>query len=684
MTTEIPVIGEDASQTAPVIELRPGVDAGQQAAPPQDYPEAPGERRKIVPQAISRGNVKATASQWTGNQAHRTAFHGLRIPWYGLKTLRYALRGAGLVLGSLILWWHWPEGWLLESQGVAADSAEARAQAMRAHTEGKQTRSTRGKIIAATTFFVIVAAVAVRLYAPWYVQAVLALVLALTLAHYGRPTDKTITTPAVVPPQYEDLTADVVFRALGALGIAGINDAIKNGRGMALVDPIHRDGPGWLANVDLPYGVTAGDVMDRRESLASGLRRALGCVWPEAVQGQHPGRLGLWVGYEDMSKANLGTWPLARRGTADLFKPVLIARDQRMRPVEVTLMFASVIIGSIPRMGKTFLLRLLLLIAALDVRAEVHAYDLKGTGDLSALERVGYRYRVGDDEEDIEYALDDMRALLAEMRRRTKVIRTLPKEQCPENKVTPELASRRSLRLHPIVVGADECQMWFEHPKYGKEFEAICTDLVKRGPALGIILILATQRPDAKSIPTGISANAVLRMCLKVMGWQENDMVLGTGAHKNGVKATMFARTDRGIFYLSGESDDPRISHGYNVDNPKADVIALRARALREQAGTLSGYCVGSDGTEGGRSFLADVLAVFGGDSKLYLGTIAARLADQMPEAYADINPDAVGAQLRELGVKVKPVREPNGKPLAGCERAAAEAVLGARETADV
>ena len=36
--------------------------------------------------------------------------------------------------------------------------------------------------------------------------------------------------------------------------------------------------------------------------------------------------------------------------------------------------------------------------------------------------------------------------------------------------------------------------------------DTIATDLAKRGPALGIIQMLATQRPDAKSIPTGVSA----------------------------------------------------------------------------------------------------------------------------------------------------------------------------------
>ena len=189
------------------------------------------------------------------------------------------------------------------------------------------------------------------------------------------------------------------------------------------------------------------------------------------------------------------------------------------------------IIGSIPRMGKTFLLRLLLLIGALDVRAEIHAYDLKGTGDLAPLRPVAHRYRAGDEPEDIDYLMADLRALRTEMRRRTKVIRELgetTRHGARRTRSRPSWPADKRLGLHPIVIAIDECQVLFEHPVYGGEAETICTDLAKRGPALGILLVLATQRPDAKSIPTGISANAVLRMCLKVMGQTENDMVLGT------------------------------------------------------------------------------------------------------------------------------------------------------------
>ena len=89
-------------------------------------------------------------------------------------------------------------------------------------------------------------------------------------------------------------------------------------------------------------------------------------------------------------------------------------------------MFASMVIGSIPRMGKTFAARLLLLAAALDVRAELHVYDLKGTGDLSVLEPVAHRYRAGDDDPTSPMPWPTC-ASSRRAKRRARVIRELPR-----------------------------------------------------------------------------------------------------------------------------------------------------------------------------------------------------------------------------------------------------------------
>ena len=149
------------------------------------------------------------------------------------------------------------------------------------------------------------------------------------------------------------------------------------------------------------------------------------------------------------------------------------------------------------------------------------------------------------------------------MSRRYKMLRSLPRDVCPEGKITRDLANRRALGLCPVVLVIDECQLAFDDDP---DTVALVTDLGKRGPAAGIIVLLATQRVDAKSLPTGISSNAVLRFCLKVAGQVENDMVLGTSMYKAGVRATMFARTDRGVGYLAGEGDDPVIVRAAYLD----------------------------------------------------------------------------------------------------------------------
>jgi S-DNA-T family DNA segregation ATPase FtsK/SpoIIIE len=426
--------------------------------------------------------------------------------------------------------------------------------------------------------------------------------------------------------------------------------------------------------------------MEERQALASGLRRKLGCVWPSGDPDEHEGRLILWVGDRPMNETTKPAWPLLKDGTVDLFKPVVFGNDQRMRDVTVSLMFASVVVGSIPRMGKTFLMRLLLLIAALDPRAEIHAYDFKGTGDFGALEPVCHRYRAGEEDEDVEYVLNALRELKAELRRRAKVIKSLPRSRCPESKVTPELANDRSLGLHPIVAGFDECQVPFEHEKYGAEIESICTDLVKRGPALGIVAMFGTQRPDAKSLPTGISANAVLRFCLKVMGQPANDMVLGTSMYKAGIRATMFSRSDRGICWMAGEGDDPRIVASAFVDAIAAELVVARARVVREEYGNITGHAIGEQpSTAPGMDILGDVLKVIDADEeKVWCERIAARLGELRPDVYGEWTGAQVTSALKPWGVTTDQVwgqtEDGEGKNRRGIERADIVAAITRRD----
>jgi len=594
------VEGEQAPEAKQATDLEPApevveaelVDDERQAVDPEDNREkAPRwqqgqvERRPILPTALHRDQRKVAARFYSGLWAHRAAFHTVRLPSYTVSTVAYAPRGAWRVGSAAVSWVSVAEVKSLMAAAVRKDDSETYLKLER--DAAPKVHARRIALCAMTGIGAVGVGVG-WFFAPQVVLVVL-VVTVLALGYAGRPVDRPMIGPAVVLPQQQKLTSEIVIRALQATGLPALN---QKGTTVTFPSPIAMDGPGWLAVVDLPYGVTAGEIMDKRDKVASGLRRPLGCVWPEQAPA-HPGRLALWVGNEDMRKAKQPTWPLRRTGAVDLFRPQPFGTDQRGRWVFLTLMFASVIIGALPRVGKTFAVRELLLIAALDPRSRLYVYDNKGTGDLSPLECVAHCYGVGEEDDDLEQELAEMRGLKDELRRRAKMIRELPKDLCPENKITPQLAEQRSYGLYPIVIGVDECQIWFEHPEYGAEFEAICTDLVKRGPALGMILILATQRPDAKSLPTGISANAQIRYCLKVMGQVENDMVLGTSQYKAGIRATMFTRDDLGIGYLVGEGSDARIVRTAYLDAPASEAIALRARAVRDAGGTLSGHCIG-------------------------------------------------------------------------------------------
>jgi S-DNA-T family DNA segregation ATPase FtsK/SpoIIIE len=148
---------------------------------------------------------------------------------------------------------------------------------------------------------VVVAALVILSRAPAWAWVLLGAVA--LLARAGRPAHKPIVTAATLPATVQAPSQDVITRALGALGIAGIDRWLRDGHQLVFPSPVREDGPGWRAEVDLPYGVTAAMVTERREQLASGLRRPLGAVWPEPVTSEHAGRLELWVGRQDVSKA---------------------------------------------------------------------------------------------------------------------------------------------------------------------------------------------------------------------------------------------------------------------------------------------------------------------------------------------------------------------------------------------
>lgn len=440
--------------------------------------------------------------------------------------------------------------------------------------------------------------------------------------------------------------------------IAAINSAVaKDPNAISFPQEIHRDGPGHLALVDLPYGVEAADVIARRGKLASGLRLPLDQVWPEPAPGrEHTGRLALWVGHEPASQMRQPAWPLIRSGEVDVFKPFPFATTPRMESVTVELMFRNWLFGGQPGSGKTFAMRLLVLAAALDVRVELRGYELKGVGDFKALEPVCAEYGNGNDDDTLSACADMFDWLYAEGQKRAKRIEHFYNlGKAPENKVTPELASLPGSGLHPMVVFVDEIQELFLFGKIGKHAGEMAEKCIKLFRALGIILVLGTQIPDKDSLPTGITRNVNTRFCLSVADQVANDMILGTSMYKLGYRATTFEPvTEAGWGILAGMGK-PGARRSHYVNNDDAAKVMARAVDLRGKAGMLPEPDDGP--ARPVPDVLTDIATVWpAGEDAAWNETILERLVNLRPDTYGRWKTSQVTAALSGYHVPVRQI----------------------------
>lgn len=572
------------AEPRPVDPPEQGAPEGTWIAERQAYlAEAP----PVVPSWLRRIDAFIEATKWTASYyGHVTAFHALRAPVYFARLLLRSPRGAGRLV---VRWGKWvadTEARPVEAK--AASSADIEAWLSLSREKSRRVRPRRIASLAVATVTGITTLVSSFLVPGWTVTA--ALTAAALAGLCGKKGDKALITRYVATNVLRRLDSTEVFDALAAIGIEG-----KKGRkGVEFAAEVMRDGPGWRAEVDLPPGIEATAVLEKRSALAAAMRRPISTVWPEGDRTAHPGRLVLWVAQRDPAKAARKLWPLMKDGQADVYQPLPYGFDPRGNLVEITLMYSNLLVGGIPGSGKTSCALAIVLGVALDPTAELWIYELKGSGDLDSVRPVCHRYVSGDEDEDLEAALAGMRSGIAEYQRRAKFIKSLPASEVPEGrKVTRALAEKYpEQQLGPRVIVVDEVQELFTHAEYKDEAAALATRLIKKGRAYGIILILLTQNPDAPSLPTGVSSSVGTRLCLAVMDWRANNNVLGTGAYDRGMRATDISVDEQGTGILARGREGSTVRAAF-IKQTEAEDIGKRALALRTAAGTLTGQAVG-------------------------------------------------------------------------------------------
>lgn len=635
-------------------------------------PEPAGHLLPVVPpnwQTLA--GARAELARHRGRLAHRARYHGLRSPRYFGEALLWALAGVFLVLRRQMRWWWRAEVHPLLGEAVErGDSREARSL----KRDVKETRRFRGYVLLTEVLVLAVGGSVMWFFAPWWGWVLLALVAYVLLARAGKPVNHRIVQPAVVTPRFRRLSADIVLRAYYA---AGLGHPDKPDQQVMFGSPMARDGEGSRVLVDLPYGKTLKHATEKRDEIASGLDVQVSQVFlhrdPTSTR-----RHTLWVADRDPLAVPVGKTPLLACKATDIWKKAPLGLDERGQLVQFLLLWHSILVGGMPRQGKSWTSRLLALFAALDPFVMMDVFDAGGKPDWRKFALVANSCAFGLTPtragKPPEILLSTLMSLKEEVEQRYARLSELPTSVCPEGKLTREIARDRRFRMPVRLLVLGEVQEYFLLGEISKAIAELLVYLVKVAPGAGVIVLSDTQRPSG--IGQGYMGTQFvnfrdqhqIRFALKTPSWGVSDLVLGDGAYSAGLDSSTLLEEYKGVGILRNAMNASPTVRCFYANDPDAERILTAARALRERAGTLSGMALGEEMPTVARDVLGDVLAVFSGDSGLHWPVLAARLAKRFPERYEDATPESVSADLRALGVPSVPVKM-FGQALRGCRR---------------
>jgi hypothetical protein len=617
-------------------------------------------------------NIKATLKVNVERTAYRVAAHSWRaVLIYLPLALFWSVVGVFRLLGRSVRWWWHPEmSGLLQEAASKGDLHAGPAINERLN----QARKSRFLFLMSGLVVLLIAVGLLWFVAPRWVFVVTVATAVPWLAHTGRPRTMPIVRPAVVTPRFRRINSDIVLRAYYA---AGLGHPDKPDQQVHFGSTMQRDGEGSRVLVDLPYGKGLEDAVKARGAIASGLDVAVSQVFITRDPTSHRRHM-LWVADRDPLAIPAGRTPLLRLRPTNVWRPAPFGLDERGRLVTLAMMWTSILIGAQPRQGKSFSARALGLYAALDVFAELFVFDGKGSPDWRKFRLVATRCSFGmamsRDGDPLDIFIDTLRELKADVQDRYQRLSELPVDICPEGKLTEEIARNPKYRMPVRVLIVDECQEYFDtgDKDKNKEIAGLLVFLVKVAPAAGYIVIDATQKPsgvgsgEVQQMFTSFRDNHQTRFSLRTGSFNVSEMVLGQGAYGEGFDSSTLLPEYKGVGILRGAADATPTVRTFLADAEDAEKILIEARRLREQAGTLSGMAAGEDVGRESRDVLRDVNGVFyAGEAWISWQSIASRLAQQLPEHYADATKESISAQVRALGAPSKDGWE-DGRTLKG------------------
>ena len=260
--------------------------------------------------------------------------------------------------------------------------------------------------------------------------------------------------------------------------------------------------------------------------------------------------------------------------TRSIYDPIPFGIDENGDPVAVTLMYRNLLAGGEPGSGKSSLLNTIIAHAALCTDVKLWLFDGKMV-ELGLWRRVADTF-VGNN---IRDANTRLRELQAEMDLRYRQL---------------DAAGRRKILksdgLDAILCVIDELAFFSVTtgtPAEQEEFKTLVRDLVARGRAAGIVMVVATQRPSADIIPTSLRDLFGYRVAFRCTTDSSSDIILSVGWAKEGYSARAIPPDDdcRGIGFLLAEGGIPRRFKAYLIDDDQIRAVVTTALRRRGQPG---------------------------------------------------------------------------------------------------
>jgi S-DNA-T family DNA segregation ATPase FtsK/SpoIIIE len=260
-------------------------------------------------------------------------------------------------------------------------------------------------------------------------------------------------------------------------------------------------------------------------------------------------------------------WPWMDRMTTDFFGPIPAGVDMDGKPVMIDLREHCMLVGGSTGAGKSWFLHSIVAAAMGDKRVRVHILDGKWGVGFDVWEPAANSFATND-KDDLENAYKILVRLEERVNKIYEALRA-------EGKRTIDWATAKHIDL--LIL--DEFTAFLGY----KDIHKRLMNLIARGRAAGLILILATQRPSSKIMDTDFRALFHYRVAF----WSDKDgskMILGDGIKAD---SSEFSGMNPGEMWLLAEAKRPVRCRGYSLTDDDLKRLAATARRLRGKDDSL-------------------------------------------------------------------------------------------------